>query len=189
MSQNHPLVFTTVSQPAEVAQILALQAENHPSVLSAEVQAREGFVTVQHDPQVLARMNRAHPSVIAKAADALAGYCLMMPREFRTDIPILEPMFQRLDQLNWRGQSLQGQRWFVMGQVCVAAGFRGQGVFDGMYEHLGAVYRDQFDFVITEVAERNTRSMRAHERVGFRTLYQYNSPLSGDSWRVIVWEF
>lgn len=183
------MIFTTVSTPREVAQILQLQAENHPSVLSAEVQAREGFVTVQHNPEVLARMNLHAPSVIAQSGDALAGYCLMMPREFRPDIPILEPMFQRLDQLTWRGQPLDRQRWFVMGQVCVAAAFRGQGVFDGMYQQLGEVYRNRFDFVVTEVAERNVRSMRAHERVGFQTLYQYNNQLSGEPWRVIIWEF
>lgn len=182
-------MFTTVSTRAEVQQILDLQACNHPSALSAETMSEQGFVTVQHDPDVLWRMNQAFPSVIARDGDTLAGYCLVMPQAFRSEVPILEPLFVLLENLSWRGKPLREGRWFVMGQVCVAEAYRGQGVFDGMYQKLREVCRPHFDFVVTEVAARNTRSLRAHERVGFETFHIYPDDVTGERWHVIAWDW
>jgi GNAT superfamily N-acetyltransferase len=183
--------FTTVTHPNQVQKILDLQAENHAATLQTEESRRDGFVTVRHDPVVLADMNVAMPSVIALADEnALAGYCLAMPRSFAPRIPILRPMFERLSLLSWGGVDLATHdRWFVMGQVCVGDRFRGQGVFDGMYAHLREVYRDQHDFVVTEVVDTNPRSLRAHERVGFQTLRTYTNEHTGALWHIIVWDF
>ena len=57
-----------------------------------------------------------------------------------------------------------------MGQVAVAAGYRGQRVFDRMYAKLREAYLDSHDFVVTEVSARNPRSLAAHYRVGFKDL-------------------
>ncbi len=186
---NTEIVYTQVFNDSEVQQILDLQAQNLAASLTPEAIASQGFVTVKHDPEVLREMNRVYPSVIAKAGDALAGYCLVMPREFAPKVPILAPMFRMLDTLSWQGRSLRESRWFVMGQVCVAEAFRGQGVFDGMYRKLREVCRRDFDFVVTEVAERNTRSMRAHQRVGFETIHTYPDDTTGELWHVIAWQF
>lgn len=182
--------FTTVSNPEEVLQILDLQEKNLAVSLSAETMASQGYVTVRHDPVVLQRMNDVAPAVIAKDGDRVVGYALVMPREFAPDVPILEPMFEMLNGLSWKNQSLKDNpRWFVMGQICVAEGYRGMGIFDGLYLKMKEVCRPNYDFTVTEVAERNTRSMRAHERVGFQTLHSYPDATTGEVWRVIVLEF
>ncbi|MBX2889993.1 MAG: GNAT family N-acetyltransferase [Saprospiraceae bacterium] len=184
------IIFTTVVTADEVRQILDLQAQNLPTSISAETMASQGFVTVRHDPAVLQRMNEVAPAVIAKVGDRVVGYALVMPREFAPDVPILGPMFEMLNGLFWKNQSLKDSpRWFVMGQICVAEGYRGMGIFDGLYLKMKEVYRPQYDFTVTEVAERNTRSMRAHERVGFQTLHIYPDATTGEVWRVIVLEF
>lgn len=184
------LEFTTVGGPREVELILALQAENHRDHVDAATAAREGFTSVRHDPQVLQAMNRAYPSVIARAGDVLAGYCLMMPQPFRARVPLLQPMFALLDTLQWRGAPLAGDpRWFVMGQVCVARAFRGSGVFDGLYRQLRETYAGQFDFTVTEISQRNPRSLRAHRRVGFETLHSHLDPDTGETWEVVVWDW
>lgn len=185
-----PLQFTTVSRPHEVELILALQAENHRDQVDATTAASDGFTSVRHDPAVLHAMNRAYPSAIAKSDDELAGYCLMMPQTFRDQVPILQPMFGLLETLQWRGQPLAGNpRWFVMGQVCVARAFRGMGVFDGLYQQLRQAYAPQFDFTVTEISQRNPRSLRAHRRVGFETLHVYLDPAADEMWEVVVWDW
>ena len=152
--------------------------------------ASQGFVTVRHDPAVLQRMNEAAPAVIAKAGGRVVAYALVMPREFAADVPVLQPLFDTMDRLSWRGVPLRDNpRWFVMGQICVAEGYRGTGIFDGLYRTLANTYRSVYDFTVTEVAERNTRSRRAHERVGFRRLHSYSDSVTGEVWHVIVLEF
>lgn len=184
------LQFTTVSHLDEVLQILDLQSRNLAAVLSPETRDSQGFLTVQHDPAVLQRMNEAAPAIIAKDRGQVIGYAQVMPREFGADVPVLQPLFDMLDTLSWRGLSLrENPRWFVMGQICVAEAYRGQGVFDGLYRHMAVVCRPHYDFTVTEVAERNTRSIRAHERVGFQTLHSYFDDTTGEHWRVVVLEF
>ncbi|MFN0034769.1 MAG: N-acetyltransferase family protein [Saprospiraceae bacterium] len=184
------IIFTSVSSPEEVSQMLGLQAQNHVSNVSPAVAQEQGFVTVKHNPEVLQSMNEAAPSIIAKDGERVVGYALVMPRAFAAKVPILQPMFDLLDTLSWRGKALRDNpRWFVMGQICVAEGYRGMGVFDGMYQKMREVCRADYDFVITEIAERNGRSIRAHERVGFETLHTFSDEVAGEDWRVVVLEF
>jgi len=190
LAETPGIEFTTVSRPREVELILALQAENHRDHVDAATAASDGFTSVRHDPAVLQAMNLAHPSVIALSGGQLAGYCLMMAQEFRGDVPVLQPMFELLERLHWRGEALAGNpRWFVMGQVCVARAFRGRGVFDGMYDQLRRVYSPHFDFTVTEVSQRNARSLRAHRRVGFETLHVHADAQTGENWEVVVWDW
>jgi GNAT superfamily N-acetyltransferase len=182
-----PIEFTTLSTADEVREILELQARNLPSALTPRTMANEGFVTVRHDAFVLQRMSEAAPAILAKATGRVVGYALVMPRSFAADIPILRPLFELLDTLSWQGVSLRSNpRWFVMGQICIADEYRGLGIFDGLYRTMAETYGDRFDFTVTEVAARNTRSLRAHARVGFHTLHVYPDPTTGEDWHVIA---
>jgi len=186
MKTRHHIEYTTVSTPEEVTQILALQAANHDSTLSPAEKEAQGFVTVRHDPDVLQRMNQAAPAVIAKDGSRVVGYALVMPRSFGAEVPELVPMFAMLDELTWQDRRLRDHpRWFVMGQICIADGYRGQGLFDGLYAKMQEVCAAHYDFTVTEVAARNTRSLRAHERVGFETMRVYDDPVTGETWYVV----
>jgi len=187
---NTSITFTVTSTPHEVSEILDLQAANHPSALTPETMAREGFVTVRHDGSVLRRMNEEAPAIVAKADGRVIAYALVMPRSYAAQVPILRPLFARLETLSWRGTALRDNpRWFVMGQICVAGGYRGRGIFDGLYRTMAERYGDRFDFTVTEVAARNARSLRAHARVGFQTFEVYTDPDTGEQWNVIALDF
>jgi GNAT superfamily N-acetyltransferase len=176
-----------VTSRAELEEILALQRENlREHVPPAEAQA-QGFVTVAHTLDALERMHALAPSVIAREGGQLAGYALVMPVEARSFVPTLEPMFQLFESLTWHGQPLGQYRYYVMGQVCVARAFRGQGVFDALYREHRARYADRYQLCVTEIATRNLRSMRAHARVGFELLTTYRDAL--DEWAVVVWDW
>lgn len=156
--------------------ILALQA-------ASRAPTADGFVTVQHTLDILRAMHALAPSVIGRdSSGAVIAYAITMPRETRALIPILEPMFQRLEQL-----LPPSTPFYVMGQIAVAPSHRGSGVFDALYAEHRTQYRDRFALLITEVATRNTRSMRAHERVGFRTLETYRD--ATDEWALITWDW
>jgi len=171
-----------VQGDAELQEILALQRENLARKLSAAQIAAEGFVTVEHDLDLLRRMHALSPSIVAKDGGSLAGYALVMPLECRRFIPILEPMFQRMETVG-----LLRERCYVMGQICVAPAWRGKGVFDLLYEAHRRHLRAAFDSVVTEVAVRNGRSMRAHARVGFAVVDLYRD--ATDDWALLRWDW
>jgi len=184
MTSPTPLRTCLVTRREELEQILQLQAANLRGHLPPELAAREGFLTVAHTLDVLERMHALAPSIIAQDGERLAGYALVMPVEARPFIPLLEPMFQLLETLSWRGRPLREYRHYIMGQVCVAGPYRGQGVFDALYREHRASYGARFDCTVTEVATRNTRSMRAHARAGFELLETYRD--ATDEWAVIA---
>ena len=156
--------------------ILALQR-------ASRAPTSDGFVTVQHTLAILQAMHALAPSVVARDDRGdVVGYALVMPRETRALIPILEPMFAMIERL-----PIATARWYVMGQIAVAPSHRGTGVFDAMYAEHRARYRDRFDVLITEIATRNTRSMRAHARVGFATIETYRD--ATDEWALVAWDW
>jgi hypothetical protein len=182
--------FSTLATERDLQQVLELQRQNHRAIVDAATAASQGFTTVRHRPEVLWAMNAAQPSVIARANDTLAGYCLAMPQAFRSQVPELAHMFDLTDALSWNGCALAGNpRWLVMGQVCVAADFRGAGVFDGMYAHLRNTCRGAYDFVVTEISHGNPRSLRAHRRVGFQTVHVHDDPDGGAPWEIVAWNW
>jgi ribosomal protein S18 acetylase RimI-like enzyme len=171
-----------VIDEAELAQILELQQRNLPRNLDERDIAENGFVTVEHTLDVLRRMHALAPSIVAKDGAELAGYALVMPVECRSFVPVLQPMFQRLEALG-----IFQRRFYVMGQICLAEPYRGRGVFDLLYRAHHERLRDRFDAVVTEVSVRNPRSLRAHQRVGFEELERYRD--ATDEWVVLIWNW
>ncbi|GAB3951607.1 hypothetical protein GCM10028805_32080 [Spirosoma harenae] len=183
------LTITTVQSEADVQGILTLQQKNLRKNVPVDVQLDQGFVTVEHDPAVLTRMNQAAPSVIAKDGDTVVGYALTMLPAFGADVPELLPLFSLINTLTYNEKSLLDYDWYVMGQVCVGEGYRGQRVFDRLFHHHREVYGDRYQLVITDISANNTRSLRAHARVGFETLHEFYDPAIGETWVVVVWDF
>ena len=183
------ITITIVQSETDIQGILALQRANLRQNISAEVQVDQGFVTVEHDPAVLTRMNRAAPSIITKDGNTVVGYCLTMLPEFGTDIPELATLFAAIDTLIYAGRPVREYAYYVMGQVCVADGYRGQQLFDRMYQHHRDTYEDRYRLLITDISGRNTRSLRAHTRVGFQPLHSFHNPEPDETWIVMVWDW
>src|SRR5262245_52215066 len=76
---------------------------------------QDGFVTVQHTLDILRAMHALAPSVVARdARGVVVGYALVMPRETRALLPILEPMFAMIERLPASELSPKPDpRWYV----------------------------------------------------------------------------
>jgi hypothetical protein len=164
--------------------ILRLQRVNLEASLDPDEVARDGFVTAVHTLEILERMHALAPSIVARADGEVVGYALAMPLECRPLVPLLEPMFRQFEVTEFRGAPLLSHRVYVMGQVCVARSHRGSGLFDSLYAAHKVHYADRFDLLVTEVAVRNGRSLRAHLRVGFLTVAHYT--LGSEEWAVVA---
>ncbi|HYE58690.1 MAG TPA: hypothetical protein VD948_09300 [Rhodothermales bacterium] len=178
---------TTLRTAADRDGVLALSRSLLRGTRDATTEDREGFVTVPYDPRTLDALVATAPQVIAKAGREVVGYALVLVPEARSAVPILTPMFALLDRLEWRGAALAAQAYYVMGQVAIAAPYRGLGLFDRLYAAHRRVLSDRFDVCVTEIALRNGRSLAAHARVGFETVAEYDDPTTGETWRVVAW--
>lgn len=181
------MTATVTKDLRDLQQILTLQSANLMAGLSASEWQEQGFVTVRHTLDVLQKMHDAAPSIIIKDNDRVVAYALTMLRECSHMVPVLAPMFANFEKLSWKERPLNAQRFYVMGQICIDKDYRGRGLFDQLYQKHREVYSPRFDLLVTEIATRNKRSLRAHERVGFQTFNVYRDDT--DEWAVVAWDW
>jgi len=179
--------ITTIEGKEDIHAVIALQQANLPANIPAETAASQGFVTVQHDFLLLEKMNQAVPQLVAKDGERVVGYALVMLPSFQEMIPVLKSMFAIFDQVEYRQRKITDYNYYVMGQVCIAEGYRGRGIFDQLYLKHKELFSQDFDFCITEIALRNVRSMKAHQRAGFETIHTYRDET--DHWAIVLWDW
>jgi GNAT superfamily N-acetyltransferase len=180
-------VATTVGSDRELEQILQLQQQNLKQFISQEEKDSQGFLTMQFNLPMLQQLHALAPSIIIKEEDQVVAYAMTLTLEGRQAYPDLEPMFVNFEKLQWQGKSLYDYRFYVMGQICVSKEHRSKGLFDELYQHHKTVYSPHYDFIITEISTSNYRSLQAHKRVGFETIYTYEDAM--DTWNVVVWDW
>ena len=168
--------ITRATDTADLRQILRLQHDNlRPQLTTSEVR-QEGFVTVEHDLPLLTLMNHPHPHIIAKDGDKVVGYALVMTRDHGQSIPVLVPMFEKID-------GLLDDSYVVMGQICIDKAYRGQGLFRSMYAYYEQELRPHFTHIVTEIDKNNQRSMQAHLACGFTVLHEY---VTDQEWVIVM---
>ncbi len=181
------LQTSLVNSVEELQQILQLQKENLLHHISDDESQLQGFVTMHHSPEVLLEMHKMAPSVIIKEHDTVIAYALTMLKECNHLMPELNAMFGLFNDLNWKNRPLNSYRYYVMGQICVAKQHRGKGLVNELYRYHKEMYSGQFDLLLTEIATRNHRSLKAHEKAGFQTIHIHRDHL--DEWAIVCWDW
>ena len=172
--------YKSTSSPKEIQEIIQLQKDNLFENVSDEERTQEGFVTVKHSFEQLMHWHQNKPHTIAISDGKVIGYAISMLREYREEVPVLVPMFEKIDQ-NINSDLI----YIVMGQICIHKDYRGKGAFRGLYEEMKKLCTD-FDWIITEVDRENQRSMNAHKAIGFKELVSYES--QNQTWSLIYLE-
>ena len=177
--------YTIAQTLDDLQQIQHLQKANLSNNIDTSTRQNEGFVTVEHSVELLEEMNAPYPHVIAKHGDQVVGYTLVMLRSMSDKIPILFDMFEQINNLTYKGQNLGESNYFIMGQVCIDKAYRRMGIFKKLYSHLSKQMSKHFDFIVTEVALSNKRSLDAHKSIGFEVINTHTG-ISGEQWVMII---
>jgi len=173
------ITFGRAISQTDLDQILSLQRKNLPGSISSEERKNEGFVTVSHTFGILKAMNDVCPHIVVKSDGILIGYALCMHPKFASEIEVLRPMFEEINTIRPKMEN-----YIVMGQICIAKAFRGQGIFRQLYQTMQQAVQPDFERIITEVDTKNTRSLRAHYAIGFEELKTYR--YGDQNWKLIV---
>lgn len=181
------LYATLVTTQDELLQIHRLSHQNLKQNLSVEDRQNEGFVTWLYNVELLKDMHQVAPSVIVKDGSAVVGYALVTLKEAAEFHPDLQMLFDNLKYLLYNNKPLLSYSFYCMGQICIHKDYRGQGIFDLLYNKHKELYSDKYELLVTEVSTSNSRSQKAHEKVGFKTIYKHTDEL--DEWNVIVWDW
>jgi ribosomal protein S18 acetylase RimI-like enzyme len=180
------LTYTTASSEKDLLGIMALQQQNLAIHLQEPEINSQGFVTALHSLHDLQQMNDIEPHIICKENDKVVAYLLAMTCRSQFDIPVLVPMFELFKHISYSGKAIADYHYMVVGQACVDKAYRGQGILDECYRCYRKTFQEKYDFAITEIATRNQRSIKAHQRIGFKELHRYISP-DNEEWSIVFW--
>src|SRR5579871_2684642 len=182
------ITYTTSKTEKDLLGILELQKNNLPDNLSQEEISREGFVTVVHDFDALKKLNDIEQHVIAKDGDKVIAYLLAMTTKSKNEFPVLFSMFENFEKIAFHGKTFSDYHYIVVGQVCVAKDYRGQGVLDNCYAEYKNQFKSKYDFAVTEINIKNQRSRSEERRVGFHEIHQFTTT-DNVEWSIVVWEW
>mmetsp|Transcript_8576 Transcript_8576/g.17811 ORF Transcript_8576/g.17811 Transcript_8576/m.17811 type:complete len:185 (+) Transcript_8576:554-1108(+) len=172
------------SHDKDLIGILRLQHEN----LKDNVPDKShGFVTLAHNLELLKSMNQEIGQVIAvdDETDQVVGYALSKTISMRDRIPLLRTLVEKLEKSQPAGLDLEN--CYAMGQICVDQPYRGSGMFQALYDCHRRSFASQYSSVVTAISASNPRSLRAHQKVGFRILATFDDPV--DKWHAVIWDW
>ncbi|MCW3117985.1 MAG: family N-acetyltransferase [Chitinophagaceae bacterium] len=181
------ITATTVKSIRELEQIIALQKKNLKRNITAQEKDSQGFVTMEFTMPMLQTLHTLAPDIIIKDGDEIVAYAMVLLQEGRKVYPDLEPMFINFEKLSWKDKPLYDYRFYAMGQICIDKAYRGKGLFEMLYQKHREIYKDQFDFIITEISTSNHRSLNAHNRMGFETIDTFRDTV--DEWDIVLWDW
>ena len=180
--------YTIAETVEDLHGILALQKANLSVNLTQEEILKEGFVTAVHSFENLKKMNDLEQSIIAKNGDEVIAYLLAMTPECKNDIAALISLFENFEKLEWKGKLISRYHYIVVGQVCVAKGYRGLGILDNCYYLYKERFKSKYDFAITDIDIKNQRSINAHKRIGFQEILRFTAA-NQQEWSIVIWEW
>ncbi|PJX21580.1 GNAT family N-acetyltransferase [Psychroflexus sp. S27] len=179
--------YTLAKSDEDLEGILSLQKANLKKNLTPKEIELEGYVTVDHDWEILKSLNEIEPHVIAKDGNKIVGYVLTMTGKSRYDIPLIYPMFNEFDKLIFKGQSISEYKYMVVGQACIYKDYRGKGLVEKCFQLYKETYSQFYDFSITEIDRINKRSLNAHLKIGYQVIHSYKD--NDKDWDVVLWDW
>ncbi|MFM7358940.1 MAG: N-acetyltransferase family protein [Sediminibacterium sp.] len=181
------ITITTAANEKDLQGILDLQRRNLKKNISPEEATSQGFLIAEYSPTYLQQLHETYPPVIARQNDTVVGYAIIATDENRKGNPLVEDLFNQIDQLSHDGITLKVVPYAVVGQLCVDKSVRGQGLVQKLYGHFRALLENDYQFGITDVACANTRSLKAHLNTGFQVIHTIG--YGGLEWDVVLWDW
>jgi hypothetical protein len=174
---------------SEITALLKLQSENLKANLDSQTIDSQGFVSFTYTPRVIKGMMADEPQIVVKDKDLIIGYALTTTLSYGETMVLMKPLVDLSRTISFNNKPISMLKYYIMGQVCVRAGYRGLGIFDMLYKGHKQFLSEKYDFVITEIADDNKRSLAAHRRIGFQTIHEYFDDVSEKHWHVVLWDF
>ena len=75
----------------------------------------------------------------------------------------------------------------VVGQLCVAKEYRGQDLVQKLYGHFRDCLSKEFTYLVTDIAQANARSLKAHQKRGFQVINELM--YGGFKWDIVLWDW
>lgn len=168
----------------EISLVKKLLEENHETKISIE-QRSKGFLVYRPSIEELISLNEELGIVVAKEAENLAGYLILMSRERAHQDEFFSKFSNEISKVKYRKKILECYNYFVFAQVCIDKRYRGLYVQNRTYDFAEKSH-PRFELAVAEINDENKVSLAASKQARFKKV---GSCVSESSlWHIVVRE-
>jgi hypothetical protein len=160
-------------QESDYEQLVALQEATLVSNLS-DAEKADGFLSRTFTAEELKAMDTDLCIVVCENNGSVQGFLATGTLEYNGQFDLPSTMIARFNQVNYEDKLLSAWASFIAGPVAIDKSARGTGAFQGMYHELFRIIPEKYDLATTLISTVNTRSLRAHEKIGYESVDGFN---------------
>jgi RimJ/RimL family protein N-acetyltransferase len=125
-------------------------------------------------------MHSYEPSIIAvdSVSQLVVGYIIAAPRSLYGEHPILDCLMDSINSIKYGDTLVEDLNYVLVGQVCIAKAYRGQGLLSKMYQYYKESLQLKYECCITEIDDKNQRSLKGHIKAGFEIIHSVSPDVS-----------
>lgn len=165
--------------------VLALQQANLRNNITQEEAETQGFLMAEYDLDFLELLNQKSPGIIAKDGEKVVGYSLVALPETARQHPLLADLVQNIERCIFEGEPVEN--YAIVAQLCVSKEYRGQDLVQKLYGSFRDQYANRYAYCVTDVAQANHRSLKAHQKRGFQVIDTLD--YGGIGWNIVLWDW
>jgi ribosomal protein S18 acetylase RimI-like enzyme len=174
-----------VTNQAELEGVLALQQANLRKNISADEAESQGFLMAEYDLPFLELLHMTSPGIIAKDGEKVVGYSLVALPETARHHDLLADLVENIERCQFESKPIEN--YAIVAQLCVSKEYRGQDLVQKLYGGFRDHYANQYTYCITDVAQANQRSLKAHQKRGFHVIDTLD--YGGIGWNIVLWDW
>ena len=144
--------------------VKALLKANHVDNLT-EAQRADGFVTTNMTDAQMQELSAMKTGItIASDSGKVVAFAFAAAWDYWKQWPFFVNMIGELPKYHYLGQELSTENSYQYGPVCVDRAYRGQGIFETLFQTSLEGMSDRFPVMVTFVNHKNPRSHAAHTK-------------------------
>ena len=179
------ITLQLVKSQEEMKGVLALQQANLRNNITQEEAETQGFLMAEYDLDFLELLNQKSPGIIAKDGEKVVGYSLVALPETARQHPLLADLVQNIERCIFKGKPVEN--YAIVAQLCVSKEYRGQDLVQKLYGSFREHYANRYTYCVTDVAQANHRSLKAHQKRGFQVIDTLD--YGGIGWNIVLWDW
>lgn len=179
------ITLQLVKSQEEMKGVLALQQANLRNNITQEEAETQGFLMAEYDLDFLELLNQKSPGIIAKDGEKVVGYSLVALPETARQHPLLADLVQNIERCIFEGKPVEN--YAIVAQLCVSKEYRGQDLVQKLYGSFREHYANRYTYCVTDVAQANHRSLKAHQKRGFQVIDSLD--YGGIGWNIVLWDW
>lgn len=178
------MVKYRLAELEDIPAIQALMSENHVNSMNERDKA-DGFISAELNQEQLSRLISDEQALFVAYDDKVAAMGVCASWDFWSDWQAVQTLSHGLNKVMLDGTRFSRENSYLWGPVCISKNYRGQGIFESLFNYSKQMMSSHYPLIYTYVHEDNHRSFAAHNNKVALT-YTRDIEMSGQVFKELV---